>query len=247
VPLGLLLTGLACGMLVTATGLALWGRFHQVPGLGQAVQAIRWVAGPALLVGALWARLSDRSLSPMTSRLVLMAALATLPPARYWIKSPRPRVQASVMLLLPPLILTGTALLLSQESSDASGLPPVPPAEIAVTICGGLGVRTLGEALDKLVARVPRAEAAAGSASHTNQGSFVTTYALLTLVVGGVAMVSLWQRGTVGEGTDGENGLVGTWLAWSAAWVCPRQPPWLREALTVVAALSLVWTVLQAI
>jgi hypothetical protein len=246
VPPGLLLTGLTCGMLLTAAGLALWGHFRQVPGLDQAVQVIRWVAGPALLVSALLARLSDRSLSPLTSRLILMAALATMPPIRRRPGSPRPSVHTSVMLILSPLILTGTALLLSQESTDIPVSPPVPLVEIAVTVCGGLGVRTLSEALDRLVTRASRAETVEGSASLTTQRAFATTYALLTLVMGGMATVSLWQRGTMQEGIDGGDGLVGTWLAWSAAWVCPRQPPWLRETLTVAAALSLVSMVLRA-
>jgi hypothetical protein len=41
-------------------------------------------------------------------------------------------------------------------------------------------------------------------------------------------------------GTASEGGMAGVWLAWSAAWLGPRQPPRLRAALTAVAASLLI-------
>jgi hypothetical protein len=62
----------------------------------------------------------------------------------------------------------------------------------------------------------------------------------LTLLVGGTALVNLWQRGTMRGGSDGEAGLAAVWLAWSTAWLSSRQRPRLRAGLIVVAASLLI-------
>ena len=134
------------------------------------------------------------------------------------------------MLILPALILSGAGFFwVSMPVASEAARPPVMPVELAVVVCGGLGARALGEALSKIVAQTPHGERLP-----------TVTYVLLTLLVGGTALANLWQRGTVwGENTS-EGGLAGAWLAWSAAWLSPRQRSWLRAGLIVVAASLLI-------
>jgi hypothetical protein len=96
-------------------------------------------------------------------------------------------------------------------------------------ICGGLAARVLGEAVGAFVSPT----AAPGRL-------FDALYLLLTLLVGANALATLWQRGAVWERTTGEGSLAGTWLAWSAAWLSPRQRPRLHAALVALAALLLI-------
>jgi hypothetical protein len=228
VPTALIFTGMACGALLAAAGLALWGGFRQIPGLPHAVRAIRWLTGVLLAIGALLAQ-GDHGLSMPTPRLILMAALAAPP-------SPRRRhFRGGVLLILPALILTGAGLLWRSGSTsvgiETSSLS-VAITELAIAVCGGLGARALSQGLGKIVAPTPSLEGA-------NLPSAVT-HALLTLLVGGTALVNLWQRGSVwGETVHGRE-LVGAWLCWSAVWLSPRQPLWLRTALTAIATLLLV-------
>jgi hypothetical protein len=217
-------TGLAFGALLAALGLALWDGFRQVPGLSLAVQAIGWLAGTLLLIAAVFAW-HGQGISRNTAGLILMAALAA-PPAI------RRRHRASwgrVVRLLPALILAGIGFLRlsTPVTTEASSLP-VTLSKLAVTICGGLGARTLGEALSELIAP-----------PHHARESFAATYALLTLLVGGTALANLWQRGTVWGGGAGEGGLAGVWMTWSAASFSPRRRPRMRAALTILAALLL--------
>jgi hypothetical protein len=217
-------TGLAFGALLTALGLALWDGFRQVPGLPRAVRVIGWLAGTLLLIAAVLAW-QGQGISENTAGLILMAALATPPTIRH-------RRYASwgrVARLLPALILAGIGLLRLPipVPTKASGLP-ITLSELAVAICGGLGARTLGEGLSELIAP-----------AHHARESFATAYALLTLLVGGAALVNLWQRGMMWGGHAGEGGLAGVWMTWSAAGFSPRQRPRLRAALTVLAALLL--------
>jgi hypothetical protein len=225
VPSPVIFTGLACGTLLAATGLALWDGLRQVPGASHAMQVIRWVAGVLLAVGALLAWQGDRSLSAPAPRLVLMAAL-TAPPAFHRRSFVR---WSSVWLILPALVLAGAGLFWTSASTGAgAGSSPVALAEMAVIICGGLGARALAVALSE----------SATSASGVEWPS-AAAHALLTVIVGGMALVSLWQRGSVWDGTAGESGLAGAWLAWTAARVGPRQSRWLRAVLTAVAAVLL--------
>jgi len=65
-------------------------------------------------------------------------------------------------------------------------------------------------------------------------------YALLTLLVSGVALVNLWQRGSVEGKAVYESGLAGAWLAWSAVWLIPRRSLWLQSVLMSTAASALI-------
>ncbi len=225
-PAVVVFTGLACGTLLAAVGLALWDGFRQVPGLSHAVRAIGWLAGALLLIGALFAWQGDHSVSAPAMRLILIAALA-VPPG---IHRHRPPLRSNAMLILPALILAEAGLFwVSRPVASEAVSPPVLPVELAVVVCGGLGARALGEALSKIVAQTPHGEWLP-----------TVTYVLLTLLVGGTALANLWQRGTVWGGNTSEGGLAGAWLAWSAAWLSPRQRSWLRAGLIVVAASLLI-------
>lgn len=232
-----ILAGLACGALLTTAGFALWHALRPLSRLSQAVRALGWLAGALLLSGALSARLGGGGLPPCVPHLLLMAALATPPAPRFL---PGPRRSAApwndFLRLLPPLALAWAGLLCTATpvGGEVSG-PPVgggPPAqglELAIVVCGGLGARALGQAFGDLVT----------STSGVAWPS-AAAYAWLTVLVGGVALASLAQRGSVWDGTPVESGLAGVWLAWSAAWLSPRQPARLRTALTAVAAAFLI-------
>ena len=226
-------TGLACGTLLAAVGLVLWKGFQQTPGLSHAVQVVGWLAGGLLLIGAVLAWRGDHSLSAPPLRLVLMAAMAAPPQIRHRRNAPSSSPWGNVMLILPALMLAGTGLFWISGSIGADGTemsgPPVTLVELAAAFCGGLGARALGEALSEIAASTPQVEWPSAAA-----------YTLLTLLAGGTALVNLWQRGSVWGGTASEGGIAEAWLAWSAAWLGPRQPPRLRAALTAVAASLLI-------
>ncbi|RLC81033.1 MAG: hypothetical protein DRJ03_12985 [Chloroflexi bacterium] len=213
--------GLACGVLLTAIGLAVWEGFRQTPDLARAARVVNWLAGTLLLAGALLAWWGDPALSAPASRLLLMATCAAPVGTHHHYSKP----WGNAARVLPALVLTGVALFgsLGPASAESGAL-----MSLMLVVCGGLGARMMGEAL---------------SLSTDAEWPFTATYALLTLLVGGVALVNLWQRGTVWSGRPGEGGLVGAWLAWSAAWSSPRRYPRLRTGLIVIAALFLIVTV----
>jgi len=225
--------GLACGVLLTAIGLAAWEGSRQMSDLARAARVVNWLAGAILLAGALLAWWGDPALSAPASRLLMMAVLAAPVGTRrhhskFWPKSwPKPwsKPWGNVARALPALVLTGIALFgpFGPASTESGVL-----VSLMLVVCGGLGARALGQALSL----------ASGAAWPC-----AAAYALLTLLVGGVALVNLWQRGTVWSGRPGEGGLAGAWLAWSAAWLSLRRYPRLRAGLIIVAALSLIVTV----
>jgi hypothetical protein len=189
-------------------------------------------------------------------QLILMAALAALPEVR-----PRPLYRRGTLLILPALALAGIGLTCIASPAVAAGQADLTLAALSITICGGLGARALGQALYWTAAPVrgrstgsetesetepgeatplPSPSAGEEGAGVQGEGAPAITYALLTLLVGTMAIVHLWTRGTVSGGITGEGGLAGVWLAWSAAWLGPRRPSRLRAILIVVAASSLI-------
>lgn len=220
-------TGLACGMLLAASGLILWGGFKRMPpGLPYAVQIIRWLAGGLLLIGAVLAWPEEHSLFTPTLRLTLMAALAAPPEIHRRSHSS----WDNLMPILPALILAGTSLFWTTEPIETgAGSLPVIMVELAIITCGGLGARALGHALSEITTSTLQVEWPSAAA-----------YTLLTLLISSTAMVNLWQRGTIWGWTTGESRLAGAWLAWSAAWMGPRRPPRLRTVLIAVAASLLI-------
>lgn len=224
--IALIFIGMACGALLATAGLTIWGSPRQVSRLPQAVRAIRWLTGVFLLLGALfaWPR------TPITYP-ILIAALAATPGIHrrhhsHW---------SDVMLILPTLILIGASLLwrsTSTEIETGTDSSSITVAELTIIVCGGLGMRVLGQNLRKATASLP----------HTEESILPTavTYGLLTLLTSSTTLTNLWQRGELWQGTVYEGRLAGAWLAWSAVWFSPRRPLWLRAALTTVAALLLI-------
>jgi hypothetical protein len=241
-----ILAGLGCGALLAAVGLILWGKPRKAAGLVQAVYAIGWLAGVLLLVSALLARLAYGALTAHPSSLILVAAIA----APLGIRRREPSRDRLIPTLLA-LFLAGLGLvwLLASNGTRSEQNPGV-SASLAmvyswgIVICAGLGARTLGEALAKIITPHPDAE---GVSPNRVDGLLNATYALLTLVVGSTALANLWQRGLAWEQTPGTSGLAGVWLVWSAAWLSPRHVPWLRAGLTIFSALVLLWVALAGI
>jgi hypothetical protein len=222
----LILTGLACGTLLATAGFMLWNSLRLVPGLSHAVQVLGWLAGTLLLLGALLAWLGHHNLSPYAPPLILMAALAAPPQAHHC----RHAHWSNALFILPALALAVVGLFwITDHAGPGVDNPTITLAKLAVVICGGFGARALGGALGDMAASIPHVEWPSAA-----------TYTLLTLWVGSVTLVSLWQRGSVWGGTAGESALAAVWLAWSAAWVSPHHAPRLRAALTAVAALCLI-------
>lgn len=221
------LPALACGVLLGAAGLALWDGFRQTPGLARAVDSNAWLAGALLLVGALLAW-QGYSLSGPAPHLILMAALAALPLPR--IPRRRSAPWSEAIRVLPALALAGVGLFWAPGPAAAgAGNASLALVELGVLVCAGLGARALGQALSEMAGPTPHLE-----------WPFAAAYALLTLLVGGTALSNLGQRGSVWDGTAGQSGLAGAWLAWSAAWWGPGQPPRLRAGLIGAASLLLI-------
>jgi hypothetical protein len=226
VPAIIAFTGLACGTLLAAAGLALWDNLQQASGLSKAVRGVRWMAGGLLLTGAVLAWQGDQGISTPTLRLTLMAIWAA-PPAIH--RRPYPP-WGNALSILPALALAWAGLFLTPSLTEngASGLVAT-LVGLAVVTCSGLGARALAQGLGQLTTSIPRLRRPS-----------VTAHVLLTLLAASTGIVNLWQRGAMWGGNAGERGLAGAWLAWSAARLSPRQPPWLPTALTAVATLLLV-------
>ncbi len=222
---GVILTGLACGALLAVAGLTLWDGLRQTPGLSRAAWVLGWVAAALLLIGALLVWQGNHDVPAL--RLILIAALAA-PPGLH---RRRPSHWSNVMFILPALALAEVGLfLISKPVAGETVSLPIRPMELAIVVCGGLGARALGAALN--VIAIP--------SSIPKLGAFAVTYALLTLLVGSTALVNLWQRGTMWGGSASEAGLAAVWLTWGAAWLGPRQRPRLRAGLIVMAASLLI-------
>lgn len=227
---GMVFTGLAWGTLLAAAGLALGNALRQVPGLPHAVRVVRWLAGALLAIGAVLLWQAESGLSKHAPRLILMAALAA-PPA---IDGRRLTPWSPMLLLLPALAMAGIGFLQAafrtpEPMGPGTRASVVGLEELAMLICGGLGARSLGQALSEMITSAPPIEWPSAA-----------TYALLTLLVGGIALVNLWQQGSMWSGTADQRWLTSAWLAWSAARVSPRQLSRVRTVLVGLAASFLV-------
>jgi hypothetical protein len=131
--------------------------------------------------------------------------------------------------MLPALILVAISLysVTGPVQPDAADFEPT-LAGLALVAYAGLVVRVIGEALGSQV-----------DPATPPSRLFDALYVAFTLLIGGNALLSLWQRGVVWEGDDTESGLVGAWLAWSGAWLSPLHRPRLRAAFITGAALLL--------
>ena len=218
------LIGLTFGMLLTAATQALRNDLQKVAGLSRAVHVIRWVTGGLLLaaVPLLW--LAGHGRCTLALHITLMAAIAAPPIGR---QRDHLRWRNTVSLLLPLALAAGSLYLTTGDTR--AGHSTLTPMGLALVICAGLAVRVLGEALGTLV-----------NPNESLSKVVEALYSALTLLVGGRALVNLWQLGTIGKGTAAETGLAGVWLAWSAVWLSSREGRRLRVGLIAVAALSLI-------
>jgi hypothetical protein len=255
-----ILVGVANGTLLAAIGLELWGHKRHPRELARAVAAVRWLAGALLAIGAVLAWVREPDPATPAPELILMAALAAPPGIRF---HRRPLDWRGTALILPALILAGAGLSRVASSAGIATQAVLEPMALAITICGGLGARALSQALYWTIAPTsgvtspapdPSGESMMDASEETPSVSTAVaeeepraperasavTYALLTLLAGGVAIVNLWTQGTAWGATASESGLAGVWLAWSAAWLGPRRPLRLRALLTIVAASSLI-------
>lgn len=206
------LGGLASGALLTALVLAVWDGLRPVAGFRRAIQVIGWLAGTLLLSGAVLAWLD----TGVFLGLLLVAALAApqdLPRRSSWINT---------LPLLPPLALAGGGVFW-RPAATSGGLF----IALASALCAGLGARALGEGVRALAGQTPA------------EWPGLVTYALLTLLAGGLALANLMQRGVFWSGRVAESGLAASWLAWSAAWFVPRERARLRAGAIVIAAVLL--------
>lgn len=160
--------------------------------------------------------------------LILMAALAI--PFELGTRQ-RPH-WAQSLRYVPALLLAGTALVHMDGADVGAAVEDwVTPIRFLLTVCAGLGARTLGQALRVITT---------GNGETERPGTLA--YGLLTLVSGSAALVNLWQRGTVWAGADSvmRGGIAGAWLAWSADRLASSWHPRLRALLTAAAALLLI-------
>jgi hypothetical protein len=256
-----ILIEVANGALLAAIGLGLWGHERHPRELARAVGTVRWLAGALLAIGAVLAWVREPGPASPAPELILMAALAA-PPGLPFHRCPLD--WRDTALILPALILAGAGLFQVTSSTGATTQATLEPTALAITICGGLGARALGQALYWTIAPAsrftsPTPDPSSESATDTDEetpplspavaeedpgapmeSASAVTYALLTLLAGGVTMFNLWRQGTVWGATASEGGLASVWLAWSAAWLGPRRPLRLRALLTIVAASSLI-------
>jgi hypothetical protein len=217
------LVGIGLGALLTAVGLALWDTFGRIRGLAQAVRAVAWMTCAVLLLAALLLWTQDSRRSALALRLIPMAAIAAP-----LIGSHR-SARRSAATMLPTLILVGIGLysVTGPLQPDAAGLEPT-LVDLALVAYAGLIVRVIGEALGTQV-----------DPATPPSRLFDALYVAFTLLIGGNALLNLWQRGVAWEGNGTESGLVGAWLTWSGAWLTPLHRPRLRAAFITGAALLL--------
>ena len=215
------LLGLSFGTLLTASGLAFWGKFRQAEGLFLATRTVKWMATGLLLAAApfLWIG----SHPALILHLTLAAAIAAPSVDRHQHLQWR-----DAMAVLPALLLSGLGLFLATGPAQAR-MSALTLVDLTPAIYGGLAARTLGEALGAL----------ANPAAAMSR-LFDALYLLLTLAAGATTLATLWEQGMAWEGNPADSDLLGVWLAWSAAWLSPREHPRLRAALIATATLLLV-------
>jgi hypothetical protein len=165
---------------------------------------------------------------PLALQLIPVAAIAAPLIGR------RRSAWCDATAMLPPLLLIGVSLYVVTDPSP----PQAPGFELTfvglvLTVCAGLVVRVIGEALTAQV-----------DPTTPPSRLFDALYLLFTLMMGSNALLTLWQRGGIWQGNGTELGLAGVWLAWSGAWLSPHHRPRLRAAFIAVAALLLAPVVL---
>ena len=212
------------GGLLAVAGLTLWGDFRDLCRLDRAAVAIRWVAAIVLLLSILLDVFRGRGLS------VLLFLASVGAPAH----GPARRVSrwCSSLSIAPALALTGVSLFTDSGlwADQQSWRLFASVRGVAFLGCGAIGVRALAAHLMHLQ-----------GPTRPHGKSSVITYFALTLLVGGLTMTSLWQRGMLWDQSAEHARLALAWLVLTAARMMQRKP--LRVALMLVGTGSLIWTV----
>jgi hypothetical protein len=240
-PLIALLAGLGCGILLAAVTLGLLGAVLEAHAVVDGAHAVARGAAGVLVIAALlgWGSglpalesvtglLEQEALGGPVLSLLLMAALAV--PLRVD-RSGRADWSSS-LLYVPGWMLASAALILMVTPGRAlTGSDWVTPVRFSLAVCGGIGGRALGQALQA---------ALSGRAAVVWPGTL--TYGLLTFICGAAGLVNLWQRGGLWVAADPvlRGGIAGAWLAWTADWLVPRTYAKVGAVVTALAAALLV-------
>ncbi len=226
--IGIIFSGLACGMLLVGRGIAIWSARIPPHARFRITTLIRWIAGSTLLIGALASGRGDVRFAA----LAIMATLAVLPLNRRSQDTPS---------LTPALLLTGLCLAWAIGAPTTCTPSPSPILLVLIAAAGGLGAQAFDLKEDK-----SSDDDDDDDDDETSQPNDApawmaeAAFVILTVTVGGVALANLWRWGVALQPAY-INGLVGAWLAWVAAWTAPRHPLWLPTALH---AMALVWLIL---
>jgi len=236
-----LLVGLGCGILLAAVTLGLLGAVLEAHAVVDGAHAVARGAAGVLVIGALlgWGSglpaletvsgtVGQEALEGPVLSLLLMAALAV--PLR--VEDSARAGWSSSLLYVPGWMLASTSLVLMVTPGRApTSSDWVTPVRFSLAVCGGIGGRALGQALQAALSR---------RAALTWPGTMA--YGLLTFICGTAGLVNLWQRGGLWVASDPvlRGGMSGAWLAWTADWLMPRRYARLGAAMTLVAALLLV-------
>jgi hypothetical protein len=240
VSIGVILSGLACGMLLVALGMTIWGARIPRFQLSRVRTIIRWGAGSALLIAALASGRGDVRFAA----LAVMAALAVLPLTR----RPRSVWQAAIAILL-----TGLCLAWAIGAPADCALPSSPILLASIAAAGGLGAQAFDWPEEREKEQSSEHDGETDRPNDAPAWMAQAAFAILTVTVGGVALVDLWRWGIAWYRPTHTSGLVGTWLVWAGAWegawmearIAPRHPWQLRAALRVLALVLLAILITQ--
>lgn len=242
----IVVTGLACGLLVGAVGLSLRSRSRPESRLRHAIQAIAGAATTLFFAASavvIWQHHREAAstgqdlvagligaLQTAPMRLVLMAAAGATPaPSRL-----RREPEGYAIALCPSVVAAGAALLAWSDPAlaDISVAPSQAPLlellySLALMASYSVGARALADGLADLVSAKPVLRTVPTARAG---------YMLLTILVGGTALVTLALRGLPWGAAVGEVPPVAAWLAWSAAWLGLPRHRLVRSTLNVAGS-----------
>ncbi|HDQ72257.1 MAG TPA: hypothetical protein ENN19_09195 [Chloroflexi bacterium] len=245
-------------MLLAILGLTIWDARNPRIQIAHITTITQWIPGALLLIGALVSGRDDVRLAALS----VLAAITAFPLTGH---------QRHSLGRLALAVLLTTMVLVWTITFHATCAPIAPPVVLfLIAAAGGLGAHVLslsgGELWSKIGAKAGDSlevddedekqagerETAAGidQPLETSRTKRLTlqwlaqmTFALLTLVIGSVTLVNLWQWGTAWREPSHTSALVGTWLIWAGAWMASRRPWWLRTVLYALALATLIVTI----
>ena len=228
---GIPLVGIGLGSLLAAAGLTLWDGFQNIRGVTRAVRVVTWSTCGVLLLATLLLWSDGTHAHALALHLIPVAAIAVpfIGGHRSAWRDAAAMLPALVMITVALYAVTGP-----NRPDDASF--ELTFAQVVSIVFVGLTVRVIGEALGTQVDPVA-----------PSSRLFDVLYLVFTLLIGGNALLTLWQRGSMWQGNDTELGLAGVWLIWSGAWLSPPRHPRLRAAFITGATLLLSLVVLGTV